>query len=36
LLAVLFLIHFVGYSVHTNKHAINTSTQLYRLSSRRE
>jgi hypothetical protein len=35
-LAVLFLVHCVGYSVHTSKHAINTSTQIYRLSSRRE
>jgi hypothetical protein len=35
-LAVLFLVHSIGYSVHTNKHAINTSTQIYRLSSRRE
>jgi hypothetical protein len=26
-LAVLLLVHFVGYSVHTNKHAINTCTQ---------
>jgi hypothetical protein len=25
--AVLFLVHFVGYSAHTSKHAINTSTQ---------
>jgi hypothetical protein len=24
---VLFLVHSVGYSVHTNKHSINTSTQ---------
>jgi hypothetical protein len=33
---VLFLVHSIGYSVHTSKHAINTSTQIYRLSSRRE
>jgi hypothetical protein len=26
-LAVLFLVHSVGYSAHTSKHAINTSTQ---------
>jgi hypothetical protein len=31
---VLFLVHSVGYSAHTSKHAINTSTQIYRLSSR--
>jgi hypothetical protein len=24
---VQLLVHFVGYSVHTNKHAINTGTQ---------
>jgi hypothetical protein len=29
-------IHCIGYSVHTSKHAINTSTHIYRLSSRRE
>jgi hypothetical protein len=26
-LAVLFLVHSVGYSTHTSKHVINTSTQ---------
>jgi hypothetical protein len=26
-LVVLFLVHSVGYSAHTNKHAINTSIQ---------
>jgi hypothetical protein len=26
-LVVQLLVHFVGYSVHTNKHAINTGTQ---------
>jgi hypothetical protein len=29
-------IHSVGYSAHTSKHAINTNTQIYQLSSRRE
>jgi hypothetical protein len=28
--------HSVGYTAHTSKHAINTSTQIYRLISRRE
>jgi hypothetical protein len=34
-LAVLFLVHSVGYSVHTRRHSINTSTQIYRLSLRK-
>jgi hypothetical protein len=29
-------VHSVGYSAHTSKHGINTSTQIYRLSSSRE
>jgi hypothetical protein len=29
-------VHSVGYSVHTSRQAINTSTQIYRLSSRRK
>jgi hypothetical protein len=29
-------VHSVGYSVHISKHAINTSTQIYRLSLRGE
>jgi hypothetical protein len=29
-------VHSVGYSAHTSKHAISTSTQIYRLSSRKE
>jgi hypothetical protein len=29
-------VHSVGYSAHISKHAINTSAQIYRLSSRRE
>jgi hypothetical protein len=29
-------VHSLGYSVHISKHAINTSTQIYRLSSRWE
>jgi hypothetical protein len=35
-LVVPSFVHSVGYSAHTSKHAINTSTQIYRLSSRRE
>jgi hypothetical protein len=35
-LVVPSFIHSVGYSAHTSKHAINTSTQIYRLSSRRK
>jgi hypothetical protein len=33
-LGVSSFVHCVGYSVHTSKHAINTSTHIYRLSSR--
>jgi hypothetical protein len=29
-------VYSVGYSAHIRKHAINTSTQIYRLSSRRK
>jgi hypothetical protein len=29
-------VHSVGYSVHISNHAINTSTQIYQLSSRRK
>jgi hypothetical protein len=29
-------VYCIGYSVHTSNHAINTSTQIYRLSSTRE
>jgi hypothetical protein len=35
-LVVPSFVHSVGYSAHTRKHAINTNTQIYRLSSRRE
>jgi hypothetical protein len=35
-LVVPSFVHFVGYSAHTIKHTINTNTQIYRLSSRRE
>jgi hypothetical protein len=33
---VLSFVHSVGYSVHASKQIINTSAQIYRLSSRRE
>jgi hypothetical protein len=35
-LVVPSFVHSVGYSAHTSKHAINTSTQIYRMSSRRK